>query len=66
MRLESLLGGGTGNGSLSTVVVVVVVSGHASRGLSVAANTRRPFAGNGVKNSVSYGNEYARKKGTVY
>lgn len=61
IRLESLLGGGTGNGGLGAVVVVVVVSGHASRGLSVAADPRATFAVLGDKNSISYGNKRARE-----
>lgn len=66
IRLESLLGGGTGNGGLSAVVVVVVVTGHASVCLSVGPDPRASFAVLGDKSSISYGNEYARKKGTVY
>jgi hypothetical protein len=61
MRLESLLDGRGSTGSAGSVVVVVV-----SIGSAVAAHPRASVADYGDKNSVSYGNECARRIEMVY
>jgi hypothetical protein len=59
MRLEGLLGGSAGNGSLGTVVAVVSIVG-----LAVGTYTRRPLTFFAI--SSAWGSRASNKKEIVY